>query len=119
LKNKKIKAAKRSKASKKRCLEDETIDDCECKQLGGEFLSLREDNQLMYGRAYVVIEKTIKSDPKTFVGYVDLKKKHVGYLSVMHFEGRLASGPDDISNFFADFIQQTYVDDYGCFMIPD
>jgi hypothetical protein len=30
LKNKKTKAAKRSKASEKRCLEDETIDDCEC-----------------------------------------------------------------------------------------
>jgi hypothetical protein len=29
----------------------------------------------------------------------------------MHFEGRLASGPDDICNLFADFIQRTYADD--------
>jgi hypothetical protein len=29
----------------------------------------------------------------------------------MHFEGRLASGPDDICNIFADFIQRTYADD--------
>jgi hypothetical protein len=29
----------------------------------------------------------------------------------MHFEGRLASGPDNICNLFADFIQRTYTDD--------
>jgi hypothetical protein len=78
--------AKRSKAIEKRCLEDETIDDCECKQLRGEFLSLREEYQLMHGQAYdncrVGIEKAIKSEPKTFFGYVDLKKKRVGYPSV-------------------------------------
>jgi hypothetical protein len=34
---------------------------------------------------------------------VDLKKKNrVGYPSIMHFEGRLASGPDDICNLYAD-----------------
>jgi hypothetical protein len=73
LKNKKTKAAQRSKASKNQCLEDETIDDCECEQLGGEFLSLREEYQLMHGRAYDDyrggIEEAIKSDPKTFFGY--------------------------------------------------
>jgi hypothetical protein len=42
---------------------------------------------------------------------VDLKKKRVDYPSVMHFEGRLASGLDDICNLFADFIQRTYADD--------
>jgi hypothetical protein len=42
---------------------------------------------------------------------VDLKKKRVGYPLVMNFEGRLASGPDDICNLFADFIQRTYTDD--------
>jgi hypothetical protein len=42
---------------------------------------------------------------------VDLEKKIVGYPSVMHFKGRLASGPDDICNLFADFIQRTYADD--------
>jgi hypothetical protein len=29
----------------------------------------------------------------------------------MHFEGRMVSGPDDICNLFADFIQRTYADD--------
>jgi hypothetical protein len=42
---------------------------------------------------------------------VDLKKKRVGFQSVMHFEGRLASCPDDIYNLFADFIKRTYADD--------
>jgi hypothetical protein len=44
-------------------------------------------------------------------GYVDLKKKRVGYPSVMHFEVRLKSGPDDICNLLANFIQRTYADD--------
>jgi hypothetical protein len=44
LKNKKTKASKRSKASEKRCLEDETIDDCEYEKLRGEFLSIRENS---------------------------------------------------------------------------
>jgi hypothetical protein len=72
LKNKKTKAAKRSKASEKRCL---TIDDCKCEHLRGEFLALREEYQLMHGRAYddyrVGIEEAIKNDPKTFFGYVE------------------------------------------------
>jgi hypothetical protein len=44
---------------------------------------------------------------------VDFKKKRVGYPSpsVVHFEGRLASGANDICNLFADFIQRTYGDD--------
>jgi translation elongation factor P/translation initiation factor 5A len=83
LKNKKTKAAKRSKASEKRCLEDEMIDDCECEQLRGEFLSFREEYQFMHGRAYddyrVEIEEAIKSDPKSIFGYMDLKKKRIGY----------------------------------------
>jgi hypothetical protein len=37
------------------------------------------------------IEEAIKSNPKNFFGYVNLKKKRVGYPLVMHFEGRLAS----------------------------
>jgi hypothetical protein len=69
----------------------------------------------MHGRAYddyrVGIEEAIKSNIRAFFGYVDLKKKRVGYPSVMHFEGRLASGPYDICNIFADFIPRTYADD--------
>jgi hypothetical protein len=45
--------------------------------------------------------------------------------SVMHFEGRLASGPEEICNFFAAFIQRTYTDDVwlppnpGPELVPD
>jgi hypothetical protein len=68
----------------------------------------------MHGRAYdnyhVGFKKAIRRDQNTFFGYVDLKKKRVGYPSIMHFEGRLASGPDDVCNLFAEFIQRTYAD---------
>jgi hypothetical protein len=43
--------------------------------------------RLMQGRAYddyhVGIKEAIKIDPKTFFGYVDLKKKRVEFPSVM------------------------------------
>jgi hypothetical protein len=57
------------------------------------------------------LKRRSKATRRPFFGYVDLKKKRVGNPSVMHFEGRLASGPDDICNLFADFIQRTYADD--------
>jgi hypothetical protein len=41
----------------------------------------------------------------------DLKNKRVGFPSVMHFEGHLASGREKICDLFAEFIQQTYTDD--------
>jgi hypothetical protein len=46
-----------------------------------EFLTPREEYQLMHGRD---IEETIKSNPETFFGYVDLKKERVSYPSIMH-----------------------------------
>jgi hypothetical protein len=33
------------------------------------------------------------------------------YAFIMHFEGRLVAGSDDIGNLFADFIPQTHADD--------
>jgi hypothetical protein len=48
---------------------------------------------------------------RPFFGYVDLKKKRVGYPSVLHFEGRLAYGPEEICYPFAELIQRTYTDD--------
>jgi hypothetical protein len=61
----------------------------------------------------------IKSDPKPFLRYVELKKKRVGYPSVVHFEGRLASGPEEICDLFAEFIQRTYTDDVWVPSDPD
>jgi hypothetical protein len=54
-----------------------------------------------YDNYDVGIEEAIKSDPR------DLKKKRVGYSSVMLYEGRLAFGTDDNCDLFADFIQRT------------
>jgi hypothetical protein len=77
--------------------------------------SLTEKYQPMHGRTYddyrVGIEEAIKSDPRAFFGYVDLEKKSVGYPLIMHFDGRLASGPDNICDLFADFMQRNYADD--------
>jgi hypothetical protein len=64
-----------------------------------------------HGRAYddyrARFKKAIKSDSKTFFGYEDLKKKCVCYPSVLHFEGRMAYGPEKFFDLFAEFIQRT------------
>jgi hypothetical protein len=64
-------------------VKDDVIDNWECKRLREKFVSLREKYQQQHGRVYddcrARIEEAIKSDPKTFFGYVDLKKKRVGY----------------------------------------
>jgi hypothetical protein len=99
-------------------LKDDAIDNCECERLREKFVSLKEEYQQPHGRAYddylARIEEAIKSDPKTFFGFVDLKKKRVAYTSVMHFEGRLASGHEKICDLLAEFIQRTYTDDAFC-----
>jgi hypothetical protein len=76
--------------------------------LTGEICLTQKYQQRAYDNHRARIEEVIKSDPKTFFGYVDLKKKCVGYPSVMHFEGRFASGPEKICDLYAKFIQQTY-----------
>jgi hypothetical protein len=109
-KNNKAKTSKKSKDGENRCLKDDAIDNCEWERLLEKFFSLREEYQ--HGREYDdYCAKIDKSDPNIFFGYVDLKKKSVGYRSVMHFEGRLASGPEEICDLFAEFIQWTYTDD--------
>jgi hypothetical protein len=115
LKNNKAEASKKSKHIEKRGLKDDAIDNSECKRLREKFVSLREEFQQQHGRAFndyrARIEGPIKSDPKTFFGYVDLKKKRVGYPTVVYFKGRLASCPDQICDLVAEFIQRTYTDD--------
>jgi hypothetical protein len=48
---------------------------------------------------------------RLFFWYVDLKKKRVGYPSVIHFEGCLVSGPEEICDLFAELVQRTYTVD--------
>jgi predicted LPLAT superfamily acyltransferase len=51
---------------------------CKYERLREEFVLLREEYQQQHGRAHddyhARIEEAIKSDPKVFFGYVDLKK---------------------------------------------
>jgi hypothetical protein len=49
--------------------------------------------------------------PSKLTQYVDLKKKRVGYPSVMSFEDRSASGSQEICDLFVEFIVRMYVID--------
>jgi hypothetical protein len=89
---------------KQRCKTDD-IDICDCERIQKDFTALRTDYfQKHHGRAYddyrIGIEEDIKTDSKIFCGYVDLKKKRVGYPSVMSFEGKSALGSQKICYLF-------------------
>jgi hypothetical protein len=60
----------------------------------------------------------MKSDLQTFFGYVGLKKNHVSYPSIMNFEGRLASAPNEICDFFTELIKRKYADDDWMYSDP-
>jgi hypothetical protein len=57
------------------------------------------------------VEAAIKSDPKTFFQYVNLKKNRVGLPSVKNFENKTASLNEEKCEMFAEFIQRTYTAD--------
>jgi hypothetical protein len=94
LKNNKAKVPKKSKYSEKRCLKDDAINNCEYERLREKFVSLREKYQQQHYHAR--IEEAIKTDPKTFFRYVDLKKKCVAnhQLNILKIElsGKLSLG---------------------------
>jgi hypothetical protein len=57
------------------------------------------------------IEGSIKSEPKTFFKYVNLKKNRIGFSSVMKFENKNATTNEEKCELFAKFIQRSYSDD--------
>jgi hypothetical protein len=54
------------------------------------------------------IKEEIKTEPKSFLRYVDLKKKRDGYPSVMNFESQSGSGSQEICDLFARFMERAY-----------
>lgn len=115
LKNKSNSAAKKMKRSESACLLNPNIDNCECERLRTEFSAARSEYQLVFHSEYddfrKGVEDSIKSDPKTFFQYVNLKKNRIGFPSVMIFENKTASTNEDKCELFAEFIQRTYTDD--------
>jgi hypothetical protein len=61
---------------------------CECERLREKFVLLREEYQKQHGRAYddyrARIEEAIKSDPKTFFGYVPRLKEKARWLPISY-----------------------------------
>jgi hypothetical protein len=115
LKNKANSTAKKMKQCESRCLSNPNINNCECEQFRSEFNAARSEYQHVFNSEYddyrKEIEGSIKTDPKTFFKYVNLKKNRVGLPSVMNFENKTASTNEDKCELFAEFIQRTCSDD--------
>ena len=50
----------------------------------------------------------LKSDPKRFFNFVNMKRKSSSFPSSMRYENSTSSIDSEISNLFVDFLQTTY-----------
>jgi hypothetical protein len=96
LKNKMTKAAKKMTESEQRCIVDNDFSECDCERLRAILLLLelriRSVKGLLMTIIVLALKKRLRPTLRIFFGYVDLKKKRVGYPSVINFEGQSGSG---------------------------
>jgi hypothetical protein len=109
------KTRQKMKKSERQCIVDEDISECDCERLRTDFAALRSTYQERHGFAYdnyrIGIQGEIKTEPKSFFKYVDLKKKRVGYTFVMNFEGQSGSRSEKICDLFAKLMERTYANE--------
>jgi hypothetical protein len=63
------------------------------------------------GLFMTIIVLAMRRRLRLFFRYVDLKKKCVGYSSVMNFEGRSGSSHKKFVDLFARFMERTYANE--------
>jgi hypothetical protein len=93
LKNKMTKAAKKMTESEQRCkVDNDDFSECDCERLRAILLLLELRIRSVKGLLMTIIvlasKKRLRPTLRIFFGYVDLKKKRVGYPSVINFEGQ-------------------------------
>jgi hypothetical protein len=91
LKNKTTKAAKKMTESEQRCIVDDDFSECDCERLRVILLPLElriRSVMCMLMTIVVLALKRLRPTLRIFFGYVDLKKKRIGYPSVINFEGQ-------------------------------
>ena len=79
------------------------------------FRDLRCDFKLLHRLKYMEyigkIESGIKTDPRKFFKFADMKRNSSGYPSTMFFKNQAARNPEELANLFAKFFQEVYVKD--------
>jgi hypothetical protein len=80
-------AAKKMKESERRCMVDDNISECNCERLQAILLLLEVHIRSVMGLLMTIIvlafKRRLRPTLRVFFMYVDLKKKRVGYPSVM------------------------------------
>jgi hypothetical protein len=59
----------------------------------------------------LALRRRLRPTLRDFFRYVNLKKKRVGYSSVINFEGQLGSRSQEICDLFVRFMKQTYANE--------
>jgi Reverse transcriptase (RNA-dependent DNA polymerase) len=78
------------------------------RELRRDFKSL---HHIKYEQYIQKIEDNIKTDPRTFFKFADMKRNSCGYPSAMFLNDDAARSPQEIANLFAKFFQSVYVKD--------
>jgi hypothetical protein len=96
-------------------MHDDDISECDCERLRGNFTALRSTYQERHGSLLMTIivmalRRRLRPTLRVFFRYVDLKKKYVGYPSVINFEGQSGSGSQEICDLFARFMERTAIE---------
>jgi hypothetical protein len=68
-------------------------------------------HRLKYDQYIKKIESNIKTVPRSFFKFADMKRNTSGYPSTMFLEDQTARDPQEIANLFANFFQSVYVKD--------
>jgi hypothetical protein len=104
------------KKSERQCIVDEDISECDCERLRSDFAALievriRSVMGLLMTIIVLAFKKRLRPSLRVFFGYVDLKKKRVGYTFVMNFEGQSGSRSEKICDLFAKLMERTYANE--------
>jgi Reverse transcriptase (RNA-dependent DNA polymerase) len=127
LKNKRDRAAKIFRKFEKKCVVNKYNSLCQkCLIMKMKFVRLRNEfkrmHDLLYDSYIEHIENRIKNDPSAFFGFIDQKKKNVGFPSAMKYKNEVSSSPSTLCDLFAKFFSSVYVkpsdssitDDFVC-----
>jgi hypothetical protein len=68
-------------------------------------------HRLKYEEYIVKTENNIKTDPRSFFKFTDLKRNSSGYPSTMFLGDQAARDLQEIANLFANFFQSVYIRD--------
>jgi Reverse transcriptase (RNA-dependent DNA polymerase) len=93
------------------CEREQAEHDAACTRFHDLRCDFKSLHRLKYEQYIENIENGIKTDPRSFFKFADMKRNSSGYPASMFFHDEAARNPQEIANLFAKFFQDVYVKD--------